>query len=117
MENSGESGDDTGPLGHPSFLSGNGVATSYIGVQSDDLEGRLSVFTDKFRAQTIVLRINTSPLIFKTYFVYKIKQNSMFNRLYYHGFTFVLNNELTSFNVAWKYCLIQDHTYVVLVVF
>ncbi|XP_029163758.1 nuclear transcription factor Y subunit B-1 [Nylanderia fulva] len=34
MENSGESGDD-GPLGSSSFLGGNTVATSYIGVQSD----------------------------------------------------------------------------------
>ncbi|XP_024879487.1 nuclear transcription factor Y subunit B-4 [Temnothorax curvispinosus] len=36
MENSGESGDD-GPLG-PTFLGGSAVATSYIGVQSDDME-------------------------------------------------------------------------------
>lgn len=40
MENSGESGDD-GPLGS-TFLSGNTVAGSYIGVQSDDMEGRLA---------------------------------------------------------------------------
>lgn len=40
MENSGESGDD-GPLGS-TFLGGNTVATSYIGVQSDDMEGRLA---------------------------------------------------------------------------
>lgn len=40
MENSGESGDD-GPLGS-TFLGGSAVATSYIGVQSDDMEGRLA---------------------------------------------------------------------------
>jgi len=40
MENSGESGDD-GPLGS-TFLGGNTVAGSYIGVQSDDMEGRLA---------------------------------------------------------------------------
>jgi len=40
MENSGESGDD-GPLGS-TFLSGGTVAGSYIGVQSDDMEGRLA---------------------------------------------------------------------------
>lgn len=39
MENSGESGDDGGPLGTSAFLSGPGVGASYIGVQSDDLEG------------------------------------------------------------------------------
>ncbi|XP_043248727.1 nuclear transcription factor Y subunit B-4 [Colletes gigas] len=38
MENSGESGDDGGPLGPTAFLSGGGVSTSYIGVQSDDME-------------------------------------------------------------------------------
>ncbi|XP_011700429.1 PREDICTED: nuclear transcription factor Y subunit B-4 [Wasmannia auropunctata] len=36
MENSGESGDD-GPLG-TTFLGGNTVTASYIGVQSDDME-------------------------------------------------------------------------------
>ncbi|XP_043289958.1 nuclear transcription factor Y subunit B-4 isoform X2 [Venturia canescens] len=40
MENSGDSGDD-GPLGSGNFLSGSGVATTYIGVQSDDLEDDL----------------------------------------------------------------------------
>ncbi|KAM0724715.1 Nuclear transcription factor Y subunit beta [Formica fusca] len=35
MENSGESGDDGGPLGSTAFLGGGNVATSYIGVQSD----------------------------------------------------------------------------------
>lgn len=39
MENSGESGDDGGPLGASSFLGAGGVSTSYIGVQSDDMEG------------------------------------------------------------------------------
>lgn len=38
MENSGESGDDGGPLGPTAFLGGSGVSASYIGVQSDDLE-------------------------------------------------------------------------------
>ncbi|KAH0954523.1 hypothetical protein HN011_000927 [Eciton burchellii] len=38
MENSGESGDDGGPLGSTAFLGGGGVAASYIGVQSDDME-------------------------------------------------------------------------------
>ncbi|XP_015589055.1 nuclear transcription factor Y subunit B-1 [Cephus cinctus] len=39
MENSGESGDDGGPLGPTSFLhGGSDVSASYIGVQSDDLE-------------------------------------------------------------------------------
>lgn len=38
MENSGESGDDGGPLGPSAFLGGGGVSASYIGVQSDDLE-------------------------------------------------------------------------------
>ncbi|XP_046751224.1 nuclear transcription factor Y subunit B-1 [Diprion similis] len=38
MENSGESGDDGGPLGTSAFLGGGGVGASYIGVQSDDLE-------------------------------------------------------------------------------
>ncbi|XP_014480522.1 PREDICTED: nuclear transcription factor Y subunit beta [Dinoponera quadriceps] len=37
MENS-ESGDDGGPLGPTAFLGGNSVNTSYIGVQSDDME-------------------------------------------------------------------------------
>lgn len=41
MENS-ESGDDGGPLGTTAFLGGNSVSTSYIGVQSDDMEGRLA---------------------------------------------------------------------------
>lgn len=41
MENSGESGDDGGPLGSTAFLGGGTVATSYIGVQSD-MEGRLT---------------------------------------------------------------------------
>lgn len=41
MENSGESGDDGGPLGSTAFLAGNAVPTSYIGVQ-DDMEGRLA---------------------------------------------------------------------------
>jgi len=41
MENSGESGDDGGPLGSTAFLGGGGVAASYIGVQSDDMEGKL----------------------------------------------------------------------------
>jgi len=35
MENSGESGDDGGPLRSRAFLGGGTVATSYIGVQSD----------------------------------------------------------------------------------
>lgn len=39
MENSGESGDDGGPLGTTPFLGGSGVSASYMGVQSDDLEG------------------------------------------------------------------------------
>lgn len=43
MENSGESGDD-GPLGPSAFLGGSGVSASYIGVQSDDMEGRLTMF-------------------------------------------------------------------------
>ncbi|XP_033340377.1 nuclear factor Y-box B [Megalopta genalis] len=38
MENSGESGDDGGPLGPTAFLSGGGVSASYISVQSDDME-------------------------------------------------------------------------------
>ncbi|KAL2725099.1 nuclear transcription factor Y subunit B-1 [Vespula squamosa] len=38
MENSGESGDDGGPLGPTTFLGGSGVSASYIGVPSDDLE-------------------------------------------------------------------------------
>ncbi|XP_012228079.1 uncharacterized protein Nf-YB [Linepithema humile] len=37
MENSGESGDDGGPLGSTAFLAGSAVPTSYIGVQ-DDME-------------------------------------------------------------------------------
>lgn len=41
MENSGESGDDGGPLGSTAFLGGGTVATSYIGVQSD-MEGKLA---------------------------------------------------------------------------
>ncbi|XP_012284038.1 nuclear transcription factor Y subunit B-1 [Orussus abietinus] len=41
MENSGESGDDGGPLGSTSFLGGSGVSASYIGVQSDDLDETL----------------------------------------------------------------------------
>lgn len=44
MENSGESGDDGGPLGPTAFLSGSGVSASYISVQSDDMEGRLILF-------------------------------------------------------------------------
>lgn len=43
MENSGESGDDGGPLGATAFLGGSGVSASYIGVQSDDMEGRLRI--------------------------------------------------------------------------
>lgn len=43
MENSGESGDD-GPLGPSAFLGGSGVSASYISVQSDDMEGRLTMF-------------------------------------------------------------------------
>ncbi|XP_003693067.1 nuclear transcription factor Y subunit B-1 isoform X1 [Apis laboriosa] len=38
MENSGESGDDGGPLGPTAFLGGGGVSASYISVQSDDME-------------------------------------------------------------------------------
>lgn len=38
MENSGESGDDGGPLGSSAFLGGGGVSASYISVQSDDME-------------------------------------------------------------------------------
>lgn len=43
MENSGESGDDTGPLGTTTFLGGNAVTASYISVQSDDMEGKFNV--------------------------------------------------------------------------
>lgn len=39
MDNSGDSGDDVVPLGTSGFLSGSGVSSAYIGVQSDDLEG------------------------------------------------------------------------------
>lgn len=45
MENSGESGDDGGPLGATAFLGGSGVNASYISVQSDDMEGRLTQFS------------------------------------------------------------------------
>ena len=38
MENSGESGDDGGPLGPTAFLGGSGVSTSYISVQSDEMD-------------------------------------------------------------------------------
>ncbi|CAK9803281.1 Nuclear transcription factor Y subunit beta [Anthophora plagiata] len=38
MENSGESGDDGGPLGPTAFLGGGTVSASYISVQSDDME-------------------------------------------------------------------------------
>ncbi|XP_066590674.1 uncharacterized protein Nf-YB [Prorops nasuta] len=38
MENSGESGDDAGPLSSTAFLGGSSVSTTYIGVQSDDLD-------------------------------------------------------------------------------
>lgn len=38
MENSGESGDDGGPLGSSSFLGDGGIAGNYIG---GDLEGML----------------------------------------------------------------------------
>lgn len=48
MENS-ESGDDGGPLGPTAFLSGSGVSTSYIGVQSDDMEGRLGASLQRTR--------------------------------------------------------------------
>jgi hypothetical protein len=47
MENSGESGDDGGPLGSTAFLGGGGVAASYIGVQSDDMEGKLAFLYKK----------------------------------------------------------------------
>lgn len=42
MENSGESGDDGGPQGGTNFFTG-GVSGNYIGVQSDDLEGKTSI--------------------------------------------------------------------------
>lgn len=49
MENSGESGDDGGPLGPTAFLGGGGVSASYISVQSDDMEGRLIIFWQIFK--------------------------------------------------------------------
>lgn len=39
MENSGDSGDETGPQGGTSYFTSGAVAGNYIGVQSDDLEG------------------------------------------------------------------------------
>ena len=40
MENSGESGDDGGPLGTTTFLTGSGVTGNYIG---GDLEGMQNI--------------------------------------------------------------------------
>ena len=48
MENSGESGDDGGPLGPTAFLGGSGVSTSYISVQSDEMDGRAEIVLNTF---------------------------------------------------------------------
>lgn len=39
MDNSGESGEDSGSLTTTAFLTGNNIANSYINMQSDDMEG------------------------------------------------------------------------------
>lgn len=39
MENSGESGEDSGSLNTSAFLAGSNIANSYISMQSDDMEG------------------------------------------------------------------------------
>ena len=44
MENSGESGDDGGPLGTTTFLGGSGIAGNYIG---GDIEGMKNILLCK----------------------------------------------------------------------
>ncbi|XP_011495589.1 PREDICTED: nuclear transcription factor Y subunit beta isoform X3 [Ceratosolen solmsi marchali] len=38
MENSGESGEDSGSIGTTAFLASSSIASSYISMQSDDME-------------------------------------------------------------------------------